>query len=103
MQHLLKANEELLKELEEGRQELMIKQKTIEDLQTQLGVMESLSLELKASISHQEEEKTRKSELLRIQLRQNERLVREVNQLKASIKENMKNIRQLRFSKESIS
>ena len=85
-QHLLKANEELLNEIEEGRQELIIKQRRIEDLQTQLGVMESLSLELKASISHQEEEKTRKSELLRIQLRQNERLVREVNELKASIK-----------------
>jgi hypothetical protein len=85
-QHLLKANEELLNEIEEGRQELIIKQRRIEDLQTQLGVMESLSLELKASICHQEEEKTRKSELLRIQLRQNERLVREVNELKASIK-----------------
>ncbi len=54
-------------------------------------------------MSHKEEENSRKSELLRIQLKQNERLVREVNQLKASIKENMKNIRQLRFSKESIS
>jgi hypothetical protein len=31
-QHLLKANEELLNEIEEGRQELIIKQRRIEDL-----------------------------------------------------------------------
>ena len=41
--HLLKANEELLQEIEEGRKELIIKQRTIEGLRAQLGVMQGLN------------------------------------------------------------
>jgi hypothetical protein len=75
-QHLLKANEELLNEVEEARKDIVIKQKTIEELRTQLGEEQSLNEELKAKIWQEGEEKRRKSELLRGQLRQNERLVR---------------------------
>jgi hypothetical protein len=75
-QHLLKANEELLNEVEEARKDIVIKQKTIEELRTQLGEEQGLNEELKAKIWQEGEEKRRKSELLRGQLRQNERLVR---------------------------